>query len=168
MRILAYQTTDNCHLSANRRERSSGKLFIRASYEDDEPGAHLGSFDESRLMPAPGSYLTFITHTLRKIHLSFIFSYLQTPSLCDMSCPNICNYRKWVTFTPLVVGPDLWKIMLLKCSIIMVFSWPLLSLCKIASPFRQNSNLVISRFLCISSCRSPTYGSSTFKDSFPS
>ena len=42
----------------------------------------------------------------------------------------------------LLAGPDLWRIMLLK--ITMVFTWPLLSLCKISSPFRENNNMVIS------------------------
>ena len=41
----------------------------------------------------------------------------------------------------MLAGPDLWKIMLLKCSITMVFICPLLPF-----PFRKNNNLVIFPF----------------------
>ena len=43
----------------------------------------------------------------------------------------------------LLAGPDLWKRMPLKCSITMIFTCPLLSWCKISSPFRENSNVVV-------------------------
>ena len=46
----------------------------------------------------------------------------------------------------LLAGPDLWKRMPLKCSINMVFTCPLLSLCKISSPFRENKNMVVFPF----------------------
>ena len=42
----------------------------------------------------------------------------------------------------LVAGPDLWSRMPLKCSITMVFACPLLSWCKIWSPFRENKNII--------------------------
>ena len=53
--------------------------------------------------------------------------------------------------------PDLWKRMLLKCSINMVFTCSLLSWCKISSPFREDNNVVVFRFLSISSCRWPSW-----------
>ena len=43
-------------------------------------------------------------------------------------------------------GPDLWKTMLVKCSITMVFTCPLLSFCKIKSSFRECNNVVVFPF----------------------
>ena len=43
----------------------------------------------------------------------------------------------------LLTGTDLWKRMSWKCSITMVFACPLLSWCKISSPFRENNNNVV-------------------------
>ena len=43
----------------------------------------------------------------------------------------------------LLSGPDLWKRILLKYTITMVFSWPLLSWCKFLSPFKENNNMVV-------------------------
>ena len=43
----------------------------------------------------------------------------------------------------LLAGPDLWKRMLLNCSITMVFICPLLSWYKISSPFRENDNIIV-------------------------
>ena len=50
----------------------------------------------------------------------------------------------------------------------MGFTCPLLSWCKISNPFREKINDVVFHFLSTSSCSWPTYGSSPFKDSFPS
>ena len=65
----------------------------------------------------------------------------------------------------LLVGPDLWKSMPLKCSINMVFTYLLLCWCKISSPFRESNNMVV--FLLLFHIFIPC-GSSAFKDSFPS
>jgi hypothetical protein len=50
----------------------------------------------------------------------------------------------WVCF--LLAGLNLWKRMPLKCSITMVFTCPLLSLCTISSLFRENNNVVVFPF----------------------
>jgi hypothetical protein len=46
----------------------------------------------------------------------------------------------------LLAGPDLLKMMPLKCSITTVFTFPHLSWCKISSPFMENNNVVVLRF----------------------
>ena len=47
----------------------------------------------------------------------------------------------------LVSSPDLWKRMLLKCSISIVLSCPLLSLCTISYPILENDNVVLFSFI---------------------
>ena len=49
--------------------------------------------------------------------------------------------------------PDFWKRMALKCFITMLFTCPLLSSCKISSPFRENNNVVIFAFAIRSKTR---------------
>ena len=46
----------------------------------------------------------------------------------------------------LLAGPDLWKTVSLKYSITNVFTCPLLSWCKITSPFWENNNVVVFPF----------------------
>ena len=46
----------------------------------------------------------------------------------------------------LLAGLDLQKRMLLMCSISMAFTCPLLSWCKISSPFKENNNVVVFPF----------------------
>ena len=46
----------------------------------------------------------------------------------------------------LLAGLDLWKKMLLQCSITMVFTYPLLSWCKISSLFKENNNMLVFPF----------------------
>ena len=50
--------------------------------------------------------------------------------------------------------------------ITMVLTCPLLFLCKISSPFRENNNVVIFPFLYIYPSPSSAGGSSAFRDSF--
>ena len=46
----------------------------------------------------------------------------------------------------LLAGPNFWKRILLKYSIIMVFTCPLLSWSKISSHFRENNNVIVFPF----------------------
>ena len=46
----------------------------------------------------------------------------------------------------LLAGPDLWKRILLKFSITMVFTCPLLTWCKISGYFREANNVVVFQF----------------------
>ena len=56
----------------------------------------------------------------------------------------ITSYRySDITFC-LLAGSNLWKRMLLKCSVTMVFTCPLLPWCKILSPFKENNTVVFS------------------------
>ena len=54
-------------------------------------------------------------------------------------------YTEWLVYC-LLAGPDLWKRIPLKYSITMVFTCHLLTLRKIASPFRENNNVVVFLF----------------------
>ena len=73
----------------------------------------------------------------------------------------------WLINMLLASNPDLWKRMAFKCSITKMSTYPLLSWCKIANPFSENSNVLVFPFLSTSSCRLITCGSSAFKDSIP-
>ena len=62
-----------------------------------------------------------------------------------------CLTHCWRCFGELIdwevlAGPDLWRRMLLKGSIIMAFTCPLLSWCKSSSPFRENNNVIVFPF----------------------
>ena len=46
----------------------------------------------------------------------------------------------------LVSSPNLWKRMLLKYSITVMFTCPILSWCKISNPLRENNNVVVLPF----------------------
>jgi hypothetical protein len=61
----------------------------------------------------------------------------------------------------LLAALDLWRVVLLKRSVTMIFTCPLLSWCKTTSPFRENNNVLVFLFPSWSTC-----GSFAFKNSF--
>ena len=63
---------------------------------------------------------------------TIIFKRLFVYNRCHIKCIG------WLVCW-LLAGPDLWKRKPLKCSITMVFTCPLLSLCEISISFRENN-----------------------------
>ena len=53
-----------------------------------------------------------------------------------------CSCLDWLIAMRLVSRSGLWKRILLKCFITLVFNIPLLTWCKISSPSRENNNVV--------------------------
>ena len=60
-------------------------------------------------------------------------------------CRSLVGFFHWLVCC-LLAGLDLWKRMLLKCSITMIFTCSLLSLCTISSLFREYNNVVVLPF----------------------
>ena len=66
-----------------------------------------------------------------------------------MAMTTVLPYFDWLIdwyVCCLLADPELWKGMLLKCSITMVFTCPLFSWCQISSLIRKNNNVLFLQF----------------------
>ena len=105
-------------------------------------------FDNSNVMVETSANIEVFVQIVL-INIEFLFCSLfflqrnQTNTIITSRKVKV-NFRDLIDWLVgcLLAGLDLWKRMLLKCSITMVFTCPLLSWCKVSSPLRENNNVV--------------------------
>ena len=108
---------------------------------------HLGLFhllDPVGIFNASFNLLAFLLPE----QFSFVYSCHMIVPITSVIAQNSGNVIWLIVWKVccLLAGPDSWKRMLLKFSITMVFTCLLLSWCKIWSPFRKSSNVVVFQF----------------------